>query len=270
VSFEHLSAADAAIFETFVVPRYLARFGELAMGLLLSGPEARILHFGCRTGYPDLELWQRVDSAEIVGMDASTAAIELARRKTAARGDPAIDYRVGAALPSDLEPGSFTHALTLHPILGNDERAELLSALRWLLCPGGQALFAAPLRGSFQEVVDLFREYALKHDEAEFANEIERALAARPSLETLSDEFEAAGFVDVDVEVRTLSLPFPNGRAFFEDPITRLLILPELQSWITSTDLTRPMIYVRDAMDKYWSEADVEISVNIGCASARL
>jgi hypothetical protein len=30
------------------------------------------------------------------------------------------------------------------------------------------------------------------------------------------------------------------------------------------------MDYVRDAIDKYWSEGKLELSLNIGCASARV
>ena len=51
---EKLSPADAAILETFVVPRYLSLFGELVQQMLLVGESARIIHLGCRTGYPDL------------------------------------------------------------------------------------------------------------------------------------------------------------------------------------------------------------------------
>src|SRR5262249_49529206 len=48
-----LGPAEAAIFETFVVPRYLALFGELAVEMLVESPEAQVVHMHCRTGYPD-------------------------------------------------------------------------------------------------------------------------------------------------------------------------------------------------------------------------
>jgi hypothetical protein len=163
----------------------------------------------------------------------------------------------------------FTHALALHPILADTQRAELFSALRWLLCAGGQALIGVPLRGSFQEIADLLREYALKYEESEFLKTFEVALAERPTIETISEELEAAGFEDVDVEVRQASLSFESGRAFVEDPATRLLILPEIRSWIPASDLGRPLDYAREAIDKYWSEGKLELSLNVGCASAR-
>lgn len=268
-STEKLSPADAAILETFVVPRYLSLFGELAQQMLLVGDSARILHLGCRTGYPDLKIYENSDSADIVGVDGSLPALELARNKAQVMGDVRIEYRPAGEDGFDSEEGLYTHALTLHPSAGADQRLSLLSEMERLLCSGGQAVIALPLRGSFQEIADLFREYALKHDDSEFSKAIEAALLARPSIEALSEELEQVGLGDVDVEIRQTSLTFDSGRAFVEDPVSRLLILPEIKAWIGVDDVVKPLAYVRDAIDKYWSEGKLELSLNVGCASAR-
>jgi hypothetical protein len=137
------------------------------------------------------------------------------------------------------------------------------------LCSGGQAIIALPLRGSFQEIADLFREYALKNDDSDFSKAVEAALLSRPNIESLSEELEQVGLADVDVEIRQTSLTFDSGRAFVEDPVSRLLILPEVRAWIGVDDVLKPLSYVRDAIDKYWSEGKLELSLNVGCASAR-
>jgi SAM-dependent methyltransferase len=266
---DRLNPTDAAILEAFVVPRYLSLFGALAFEMLSIGEAGRLLHVGCRTGYPDLKLVETFEDLEVLGIDPSPSAIELARHKAALHRDAPIRYHVQDSLPGELEPGVFTHALALHPMLRDSQRGELFSALRWLLCAGGQALIGLPLRGSFQEIIDLLREYALKYDEADFLKALELSLSARPTIETISEELEAAGFDDIDVEVRQATLAFDSGRAFVEDPATRLLILPEIRSWLPAADLGRPLDYVRDAIDKYWSEGKFELTLNVGCASAR-
>jgi ubiquinone/menaquinone biosynthesis C-methylase UbiE len=264
-----LSPADAAVMETFVVPRYLAFFGELAMELLLAGEGTRIVHLNCRTGYPDRQLFELASGASIVGVDASQAALDLARNKAATLGDVPIRYRLANDLPTDLEDGAFSHALTLHPLGTPNERIDLYREMCRLLCLNGQALIALPLRGSYQEVGDLFREYALKHDDGDFGKNVEESMAARHTIETLSEEIETAGLDDVDVEIRTTNLAFDSGRAFMEDPVTRLLILPDLRISLGDMDLEKPLAYVRDAIDKYWSEGKFELTLNVGCASAR-
>ena len=266
---EKLSPADAAILETFVVPRYLSLFGELVQQMLLVGESARIIHLGCRTGYPDLKIYEQSEGADIVGIDTSLPALELARNKAQVMGGARIEYRPATDGGLELEEGLYTHALTLHPALAADQRVALLSEMERLLCSGGQAIIALPLRGSFQEIADLFREYALKHDDSDFSKAVEAAMLARPSIEAISEELEQVGLSDVDVEIRQTSLTFDSGRAFVEDPVSRLLILPEVKAWIGVDDVAKPLAYVRDAIDKYWSEGKLELSLNVGCASAR-
>jgi SAM-dependent methyltransferase len=264
-----LGEADAAVVDTFVVPRYLNLYGELLLELVLAGEGARIVHLGCRTGYPDGQLVQRISRASLVGLDPSEAALELARSKAAELGEVDLSYLRATSWPTDLDGASYSHVVSLHPPAAAELRAGLLREAARLLCPGGQALIALPLRGSFQEVFDLFREYALKYDETELGNALEQAAAAQPTIETLSEELEAAGFDDVDVEHRTAALAFGSGRDFVEDPATRLLILPELGPAIDGQALAKPALYLRDAIDKYWSETQFELSLTVGCASAR-
>jgi SAM-dependent methyltransferase len=266
---QKLSAADAAVFETFVVPRYLALFGELLLQMALGSDSARMVHVGCRTGYPDRLLLERSNDIDIIGVDPSLSALELARNKAAALGDVPIRYQIAEALPIELESGSFSHAIALNPIASQIDRGQLFAELSRLLYSGGQALVTLPLRGSFQELIDLLREYALKSDDGALGKSVEEGSLSSPTIETLAEELEAAGFEDVDVEIRHTQLPFDSGRAFMEDPVSRLLILPELSKMLAVDDLEGGLDYVRDAIDKYWSETKFELSLNVGCASSR-
>lgn len=266
---QKLGAADAAIMETFVVPRYLSLFGDLAVDMFLTGGMARVAHVGCRTGYPDRKLYERSEGANIVGVDPSLPALELARNKVAVLGEAPIEYHLADELPGELTPAFFSHALCLHPLTTDADRQALFHELSALLYSGGQLLVALPLKGSFVEIGDLMREYALKFDDGEFSKSVEAAMASRPTIETLNDELENAGLEDVDVEIRQTQLLFDSGRAFIEDPVSRLLIIPELKTWLSTADLGKPLDYVRDAIDRYWSEGKLELTLHVGCASAR-
>jgi hypothetical protein len=52
--------------------------------------------------------------------------------------------------------------------------------------------------------------------------------------------------------------------------VSRLQIVPELQTLLAREDLKKPLEYVRDAIDKYWAEGKLELTLNVGCASARV
>ena len=264
-----LAPADAAIFETFVVPRYLSLFGELALESLVESESAQVVHLGCRTGYPDRGLAMRLPGAAIYGLDDSVAALELARAKAATMPDMVAEYRLAEGYPTELPDASFSHALSLHPLAAPAELSLVVAEASRLLAPNGQLLLALPMRGSFGEIADLLRECALKLDDSALMAAVDRAMQQRPTVEALSAELEEAGLQYVDVSLRPATVAFPNGRAFLEDPITRLLLLPEFRKNLGIEDLTKPFAYVREAIDKYWSEGEFELTVNVGCATAR-
>jgi SAM-dependent methyltransferase len=274
-----LAHEEAAIFETFVVPRYLSLFGERLVSMLIGGRDARVCHIGCRTGYPDRLLVERLPNVHVHGCDASGFAIELARAKAAAlvKGDSSVafDYRVADSLPLAFPSGAFSHAFTIHPLAAPQERRQLLEELARIVAPRGQALIAMPLRGSFVEIADLLRECALKHELVDLTSSVEAAMQLRPTGESFERELEEVGFEYVDVDVHTRTLKFAGGRSFFEDPITRLLVMPDfrvnlaLRAAGASGAPVDPFDYVRDAIDKYWSDGSFEVTVNVGVVSGR-
>jgi SAM-dependent methyltransferase len=264
-----LGPADAAIFETFVVPRYLSLFGELLLEMAAESDDAQVVHLYCRTGYPDRGIALKLSGAHILGLDNSSAAIELARAKASTMPEMVSDYRVMEDVPTTLPAAAFSHAITLHPLANLEDRGKVLREFARLLAPHGQALVAMPLRGSFVELGDLLREYALKYDDNEVAAAVERASLVRPTVEMFGAELEEAGFDYVDVSLRPTTLAFQSGRDFFEDPVARLLVLPEVRLNLGLDDPDKAFAYVRDAIDKYWSDGTFELTVNVGCATGR-
>jgi SAM-dependent methyltransferase len=255
--------------------------------MLAAGRDARVCHVHCRTGYPDYALLERLPNAHVHGCDVSEHAIALARAKAAAlpkgRSGVELNYRVIDGLPLSFPEGAFSHAFTLHPLAAPSERKRLITELARIVAPHGQALLAMPLRGSFIEIADLLRECAIKHELVDLTNAVEAAVQLRPTDAGLSRELEEVGFEYVEVDVHTRKLRFEGGRGFFEDPITRLLLLPELCVNLaldrgSGKVLSRPPVpsdgppvdpwaYVRDAIDKYWSDTTFELTVNVGVVS---
>jgi SAM-dependent methyltransferase len=210
------------------------------------------------------------------GIDGSEHAIELARAKAAAlvQGQSGVvfDYRVGDGYPLPFPAGAFSHSFAIHPLAAPPERTALLQELARIVAPHGQALVAMPLRGSFVEIIDLLREYALKYELVELMEAIDKKASARPNDDILKYELESVGFEYVEVDVRARTLRFDGGRDFFEDPVTRLLLMPEFRLGLpleAHPDLVDPFAYVRDAIDKYWSGGTFELTVSVGVVSGR-
>jgi SAM-dependent methyltransferase len=267
-----LTAAEAAVFEESVVPRYLSFFGGLVAEMLIQSPSAQIAHIACRTGYPDPVVAEKMAPCAILGVDPSAAALDVARAKATLFTDVATSYIADEGVPSQqLAEASFSHVYAVHPICDAEGRAALLQEMRRVLVPGGQALLSLPLRGSFPEINDMVREFALRQDLTELGKAVDAAAASRPTIETVSEEFENAGLTDVDVDVQLIAVSFNNGREFLDDPIARLMVFPEMRLLLALEKAAADACfkYVGDAISKYWSEGVFELTVNVGCASAR-
>lgn len=269
-----LSPADAVLFENAVVPRYLSFFASLVVDMMLAHESASVAHLGCRNGFPDPIVADKLPGARLIGIDPSAPALELARTKAALFSGMHASYVVAESLPeisTILPEASLTHAFTLHPICRQSERSQLMAELRRLLIPGGQALIALPLRGSFPEIADIARECALKQDLSDLGAAVDVAVAARPTIETIAEELEGVGLDEVDVDVQLIAVSFESGREFLEDPISRLMVFPETAAMLdVEPHLLDTMFkYLHHAVSKYWSEGVFELTVNVGCASAR-
>jgi SAM-dependent methyltransferase len=244
-------------------------FGELLASLVIEGADAQLIHVNCRTGYPDRTLASRLPNSHVYGCDPSAAALDLARTKASAKHGMVYEYRVVDTFPLPFPDGAFSHGITLHPRPEPEQRAKLLSELARLIAPRGQVLLATPLRGSFQEVADLVREYALKYEAADVATATEAAAQMRPTSEVLRAEVEKAGFDFVEVEERPRSLKFKSGRDFMDDPVSRLVLFPEMRRTYGPGTGDKILHYVRDAIDKYWSKSTFELTVQVGVVSGR-
>lgn len=281
---EKLNPGDAAVFDAFVAPRYLSLFGDLVLELLCAGPEGRVAHLGCRTGHLDRELLHRIPQGSLVGIDRSRPALQLARSRLDANLAGRVEYREEDNLLGVLESEAYSHVVCLHPLISKEERRMLFLEAERLLCEGGQFLCALPLRGSFQEIGDLLKEYALKHDDGPLSAAVEALVVGHPTLEIIAEELESVGLQDTDVEIRTTEIFFDSGRAFVEDPVSRLMILPDIRlalpgyafgvpsggaPSLNNSGGAGPLEYVRDAIDRYWSETRFGLSLNVGCASSR-
>jgi SAM-dependent methyltransferase len=214
-------------------------------------------------------LADRLTSGSIVGIDISPPAIDLARTKGALIPSVSTDYEIFTGYPTSLEARSFTHGISLHPSIAPEDRKALLREMARLIVPRGQVLVALPMRGSFQEIIDLLREYALKFEATEIGKATEAAAVVRPTVEGLTSELHEAGFDEVDVDLKPISLPFQSGRDLMEDPLMRLLVLPELSTTLGMTQIEEPLSYIEQAIDRYWSEEPFQLTINVGCASGR-
>jgi len=261
-----LGPSDADLFEQSIEPDYLSLFAEPLMRSLLRAPESRVCHLHCRTGVLDAAVFEHMPDAHLYGSDTSLPAIEKAQARAVSREQKTAKYIHTLTARTPFRDRSFSHAFTLHPSAG--DYPDTLAELSRLVAPWGQVLVAMPLQGSFAEIGDLLHEYAERHDLDSLASSIACTMQRWPTAAQLSDQLERRGMRHVTIETSTHAIRFESGKDLFKNAALRLLVLPELRQSLELRD-DRPFTYVRDAINKYWSDMPFELSLTVGVVSAR-
>jgi ubiquinone/menaquinone biosynthesis C-methylase UbiE len=234
--------------------------------MVLVGEASRVVQLGSLTGYPAREILERMPNTTGVGVERSEACADLASQK---QPPEVFTYLVGDPANTGLPAHSFSHAVLLHPTGSAEFRAKLFTEAARLLYSGGQAIVSLPLSRSFPEILDLVGEFGLKYDDTSISRALEQAASERLTVESISEELEAAGFSDVDFEIHHDLLGYDSGRAFLEDPSVRYFIAPQIEAWLDQLDLGPALEYVGRAIDKYWSDTRMEMGISVAAFSAR-
>ena len=156
-------------------------------------PGAHVVEMGCATGQLTRELARRFDDkSRISGFDESEAFINEARtRMEGAEGLRApITLRVGApaALPAD-DASADLVVSNLEAAAVNDPGAAVEEMAR-VLAPGGGAILTAPLRGTWQEFLDLFRDVLRESGKVDRLALIDRYVASLPDAARVTSWLE--------------------------------------------------------------------------------
>ena len=172
---------------------------ERSFAALGPRPGAVLLDIGCGTGEDVLELARRVaPSGRAIGIDASEAMVEEARRRAAAEGAAAVEYRRSDAraldLDDDVVDGCRAERVLQHVEAPGDAVAEMARVVR----PGGPVVVADPDWGTL----------AIDSGDPETAGEVAAAAGRRVRSalvgRSLRRHFLEAGLRDVAVAARTL------------------------------------------------------------------
>ncbi len=262
---------EAALYDAVVVPRYSSLFAQMILREVPEGVRATILDVGCGTGHPSFELLRRLDeSGRVVAIDLDPALIELARRRALDLAGKRLFFKVGDA--EDLEFGDQVFDMVVgNLVLGHLERpGDALSEMRRVLVPRGTVLLTRALAGTFEEVLDMFREVALREDLPAVRQRADAVAARQATAQAFANQVRAAGFSDVDVEEDTFRLPFRSAKEVFGDPLLRFVGLPEWR-WIAGLDATGAHVLedVERSLEVYFAGGPLSLTVRAGRVKAR-
>jgi ubiquinone/menaquinone biosynthesis C-methylase UbiE len=260
----------ARIYDEEIAPVWGTRFGKMLLRNLSVPERGQVLDVSCGTGWPTIEILRRMtDGSRLIAIDASSAMLDVARRKVAdlgPLGKKGVFFRTESAVPKL----SFTDDVYDLVVcnLGLDEMPSLDTALRdfsRVAKRGGEVRCTLPLEGTFQEFHDLYREVLIKHDRHEALERLEKHIARHPTIEDVERAMRNAN-LEGDIEIEEFTLLFKSSREFFFAPVIEYGPLGEWKDIAgNGQEMQDVFWYIKEAIDAYFDGRPFQVTVKAGC-----
>jgi SAM-dependent methyltransferase len=261
----------ARLYDTEILPAYAAHFAALLARAIEVRPAARVIELGCATGAFTLEVARRFDlDSHLTAFDASPAFIAEARARIEAEAGPHAQVALGAHadVPASIPLADRSAELVISNLsvaTAEDPRAAVKEAAR-LLAPGGQLALSAPLRGTWSEFLDLFRDVLRENGRLDSLGAVDRYVAALPDSQTVVRWLAEAGLKQIEVTTARWEILFRSAREFFFAPLIELGPLADWKRLSGRGDQMQDVFFfTKEAIDTYFKDRVFAVTI-VGAA----
>lgn len=228
-------------------PLWSAMFGLL---LLEETPLASIgsaLDVGCGTGFPLIELAQRLGStAEVHGIDPWTAGLARAAEKIRCRKTPNVTLHEGTAAAMPFDDASFDLIVSNLGINNFDDPERVVRECRRVARAGATLAITTNLQGHMRELYDAFARVLA--DDEEGLRRLREHVSHRATISRVRALLEGGGFSVVRVVERTGTMRFASGSALLNHHFIKLGFLDGWKS-VAGPDAHSILPRLQDALD---------------------
>jgi ubiquinone/menaquinone biosynthesis C-methylase UbiE len=262
----------ARVYDEQVHPLVGARLSDLLLRGAELRPRSAVLELGCASGASTMQIARRLDGeSRVVALDAWPALLDLAR--TRFRTDETLAKRVffrghptGTKLPFAEE--TFETVLANMPFDEVPDPAATIADLARVARPGGQLVIATPLRGTWVEFLDLYREVLISAARLEGLGALASYVDALPEGDRVAGLLEDAGLYNVRIDIESWELVFRSAREFFYSPVIEQGPLNRWKELVDREVMHETFVDIKEAIDTYFAGRAFSVTILAGRFSA--
>ncbi len=221
-------------------PDFVSVFDELSLwssmfGLMLlehiplSTEIDHVLDVGCGTGFPMLELAQRLGpTCTVTGIDPWQAALERLAHKALVQGVENIEVHVGDASAMPFATDAFDMIVSNLGINNFADPEACFQECARVLRPTGCLILTTNLRGHMHEFYQVYADTLDALGMSDAIPSLQAQQAERTTLRDLQDLLDRTGFRTSSVHERSMTMRYANGTAMLRHYCVRVSFL---NSW---------------------------------------
>jgi len=253
----------ASVYDADVWPLGPLRAAEPLLRALPRRPKTVALEYGCATGKLARAVAERLDDeSRVVAVDPSPAMIEIATAEPA----PRVEYQAADLSPLPVAPASCDLVYSNLAVADLPKPGEAMAELTRALKPGGKLLVTLPLRGSWAEFLDLYRDVLREHGKHDALASLQVYEKTLPDPVTATRWLESANLTNVTLETVRWELLFKSAREFFFAPIIEL---GPLSTWKQIAggrggEMQDVFFFVKEAIETYFSGLVFPVTMVVG------
>jgi arsenite methyltransferase len=210
------------------LPLWSALFGALLLKEVPLRRDVVALDVGCGTGFPLLELAERLGSASrVYGLDPWDAALERARLKARAWGVPNVEIVHGDAAAMPFADAQFDLVVSNLGVNNFADRAAVFAECGRVCKLGGILALTTNPPGHMRELYEVYAATLRELGKQERLPALERHVAHRASVAEIGGYLERAGFRVARVLEESAVMRFADGSALLRHHFIKLGFLDE-------------------------------------------
>ncbi len=197
------------------VPLWSAPFGMMLMERVRMKPKMTVLDVGCGTGFPILELAQRLgDSCRLFGIDRWQRGVERLAAKAGVYGLENVAPIMGRAEEMPFKAGFFDLIVSNNGLNNVQNQERALTECSRTLRRGGQLVLTYNLPGTMDEFYEVFAMTSMEFGKKEWVARIqEHILDKRKPLGWMKKTLFRTGFRVQNIRRRVFRIRYLDGSA---------------------------------------------------------